>query len=224
LTDKRPITDWQLWLEHPERLLVRRIVFQVHLWLGALAAAYLLLMSISGSAIVFRNELAGNDLVEWLVRLHTNLLTRTTGRFVNGIGGGCLTLLCLTGAFIWWPGTNHWRRSLTVDWSGTFARINWDLHSALGFWLFLLVLLWGVSGIYFVFPDPFNILYSVDRVGRFANSALDWLSSLHFGRFGWFIQALWVVFGLAPAILAFTGVFICCRRMIFKKPSNPRSH
>jgi hypothetical protein len=27
--------------------------------------------------------------------------------------------------------------------------------------------------------------------------------------------------GLAPAVLAFTGVFICCRRIIFHKPSNP---
>jgi uncharacterized iron-regulated membrane protein len=52
---------------------------------------------------------------------------------------------------------------------------------------------------------------------------LSWLSGLHFGRFGWFIQTLWVFLGLAPAILSFTGVFICCRRVIFKKPSNPRS-
>jgi len=201
----------------------RRIVFQVHLWVGAVAGAYLLLMSASGSAIVFRNALAGNFLIEWLVRLHTNLLTGTTGRFVNGMGGGCLTVLCLTGAIIWWPGARHWRRSLTVDWSGHFARINWDLHSALGFWLFPFVLLWGVSGFYFAFPDPFNILYAVDPGGRFANFVLDWLSNLHFGRFGWFTQTFWVFFGLVPAILAFTGVFICCRRVILKKPSNPRS-
>jgi uncharacterized iron-regulated membrane protein len=222
-THKKGLTRWQQWLEHPERLLVRRIVFQVHLWVGAIASAYLLLMSASGSAIVFRNELAGNSLIEWLVRLHTDLLTGTTGRFVNGIGGGCLTVLCLTGAMIWWPGTRHWRRSLTVDWSGHFARITWDLHSALGFWLFPFVLLWGVSGFYFAFPDPFNVLYTVNPGGRFANFFLDWLSNLHFGRFGWFIQTLWVLFGLVPAILAFTGVFICCRRVIFKKPSNPRS-
>jgi hypothetical protein len=29
--------------------------------------------------------------------------------------------------------------------------------------------------------------------------------------------------GLVPALLAFTGVFICCRRVFYKKPSNPRS-
>jgi len=31
--------------------------------------------------------------------------------------------------------------SLTVSWRAHFARINWDLHSALGFWCFLFVLL-----------------------------------------------------------------------------------
>ena len=85
-TKTKPLTRWQQWLEHPERLLVRRIVSQLHLWLGAVAAAYLLLMSASGSAIVFHNELAGNSLIEWLVRLHTNLLTGTTGRSTAAVG------------------------------------------------------------------------------------------------------------------------------------------
>ena len=49
------------------------------------------------------------------------------------------------------------------------------------------------------------------------------LSDLHFGRFGWFMEALWTSLGLVPAVLAFTGVFICCRRVIYKKPSNPKS-
>jgi hypothetical protein len=32
---------------------------------------------------------------------------------------------------------------------------------------------------------------------------------------------VWALLGLIPTILAFTGVFICCRRVIFHKPSNP---
>ena len=97
---KGPISHWQEWLEHPEKLFIRHIFFQIHLWLGAVATAYILLMSTSGSAIVFRNELAGNPVVEWLVRFHETLLIGTAGRFVNGVGAGSLTLLCLTGAVI----------------------------------------------------------------------------------------------------------------------------
>jgi uncharacterized iron-regulated membrane protein len=220
---KRPIGHWQKWLEHPEKLFIRHIFFQVHLWLGAVATAYILLMSTSGSAIVFRNELAGNAVVEWLVRFHETLLIGTTGRFVNGVGAGSLTLLCLTGAVIWWPGIKHWRRSLAVGWGGHVARISWDAHSALGFWFFLFVLLWGISGMYFAFPEAFNFLLAFDPDDRFTNSALGWLSDLHFGRFGWFIQTIWVLLGLVPAILAFTGVFICCRRVVFNEPSNPKN-
>jgi hypothetical protein len=47
------------------------------------------------------------------------------------------------------------------------------------------------------------------------------LAELHFGRFGRLAEAVWAALGLAPAILALTGAFICCRRVIFKKPSNP---
>src|SRR5581483_1750938 len=36
--------------------------------------------------------------------LHNNLLSGRTGRIINGIGGLSVTLLCLTGIVIWWPG------------------------------------------------------------------------------------------------------------------------
>jgi uncharacterized iron-regulated membrane protein len=215
------MTAFQQWLQHPEKSRVRNAFFQIHLWVGAGAAAYILLMSISGSAIVYRNALSERFSIEWLVKLHSNLLSGSIGRLVNGIGAMCLTSLCLTGAVIWWPGIKHWRRSLTVNWRANFARINWDLHSALGLWSFLFILLWGISGIYFAFPQLFNVLYLLDPADRFTDQGLSWLSRLHFGRFGWFAEALWTLIGLAPAVLAFTGVFICCRRVIYKKPSNP---
>jgi uncharacterized iron-regulated membrane protein len=104
-----------------------------------------------------------------------------------------------------------------VSWRSNFARFTWDLHSALGFWCFLFVLLWGLSGFYFAFPDLFAALFFLDP----SDKALLWLAELHFGRFGWFSEAIWSIVGLVPAVLALTGTFICCRRVIFKKPSNP---
>jgi uncharacterized iron-regulated membrane protein len=218
------MTGWQQWLDRPEKFWLRQGLFQVHLWVGAIAGAYVIVMSVSGSVIVFRNALSERLSVEWLVDLHENWLAGSTGHWINGIGAICLTMLCLTGAVIWWPGTKHWRRSLIVDWSAHFPRINWDLHSAVGFWLFAFVAVWGVSGIYFSFPQPFNALLLLDPADRFTDEVLGWLAQLHFGRFGWFVETLWAVFGLVPGILAFTGIFICCRRVVFKKPSNPRSH
>ena len=215
------LSGWQQWLKQPQTLWLYNTLFQIHFWIGAVTGVYLALMSVTGSIIVYRNELSRWTSVEWIVKLHSNLLLGSTGRLVNGIGGICLTLLCLTGAIIWWPGVKNWRRSLTVSWGAQFPRINWDLHSALGFWSFLFVLLWGISGIYFSFPQWFAILLFLDPADRVTDQGLFWLSELHFGRFGWFTQAIWAVAGLVPAVLAFTGTFICCRRVIYKKPSNP---
>lgn len=219
---------WQQWKEHPEKVWLREAIFQIHLWIGASAGLYVVLMSTTGSLIVFRNELEKTSAliapVEWVVDLHENLLFGQNGRLVNGIGAVCVVLLCLTGAAIWWPGLAHWRRALTVNWRALFARFTWDLHSALGFWSFLFVLMWGVSGIYFTFPDAINGFFAlIDPGDHFTDPTLLWLGNLHFGRFGWFAEAVWVVIGLVPAVLALSGVFLCCRRVMFKAAS-PRPY
>jgi len=217
------MTAWQQWLQHPERSRVRHVFFQIHLSVGVGVGLYVLLMSISGSMIVHRNEVSRWFSVEWLVNLHENLLAGSTGRLVNGIGAICVTSLCLTGAIVWWPGTKFWRRSLTVSWRAPLARIMWDLHSALGFWCFVFILVWGISGIYFSVPQLFNPLFLLDPGDHFIDQGLFWITQLHFGRFGWFTETLWTLLGLVPAVLAFTGIFICCRRMIYKKPCNPNT-
>jgi uncharacterized iron-regulated membrane protein len=212
---------WQEWRQHPERVRVRQAIFYVHLCVGAGAGFYVALMSITGSMIVYRNQLLKVFPVEWVVDLHENLLIGASGRFVNGIGAISLILLCLTGAVIWWPGINHWRRALTIQWRSHYGRFSWDTHSALGFWFFLFVLMWATSGLYFVFPQPFNGLFGVlNPSDKFTDQVLNWFTLLHFGRFGGLVQALWVCLGLVPGVLAVTGVFVCCRRMIYGSPQT----
>jgi uncharacterized iron-regulated membrane protein len=215
------MTGWRRWVEHPEKSRLRNMLFQIHLIVGAIGSAYIALMSLSGSVVVWQAELYKVVPIEWLVKAHDNLLAGPTGRLINGIGGASLVSLCLTGAVIWWPGIKNWRRSLTVKWQAHLGRISWDLHSALGFWLFPFVLVWGLSAIYFGFPELVDPLFRIDRADRYTDAAFYQLSQLHFGRFGWLSEVVWSIVGLAPAALAFTGVFICCRRMIYKKPSNP---
>jgi uncharacterized iron-regulated membrane protein len=210
------VSLWQRWLHHPESLSLHRALFHIHLWMGMLASIYLLCMSVSGSALVFRNELEVSTdaqsrvfrAVEWLVDFHGNLSHGDAGRRLNGLGAVSLTLLCLSGAVIWWPGIAHWRRSLTVNWRSSFARINWDLHNVLGVWCFLFLVMWGISGIYFCFPQIFT---------PFGDQVLTWLSNLHFGRFDLWTEVLWALIGLVPAVMAFTGMFMCCHRLLIRK-------
>jgi uncharacterized iron-regulated membrane protein len=102
-----------------------------------------------------------------------NLLAGPTGRLVNGVAAILLTLLCVTGAVIWWPGIKNWRRSLTINPRANWKRINWDLHSAIGFWTFAFFFMWSFTGVYLVFPAPFDAM-----INRFAPLDYYRLSSL----------------------------------------------
>ncbi len=220
------------WLHRPQGIWLRRAMFQIHLWTGIGLGLYVLMISVTGSAIVFRNEIydhwgkpkmvpvgdvrltqdairakaqdqypgysityfweskragqateiwlekpggkqqrvfnpyTGQDIgravaypisiVAWCNDLHTNLLGGAKGRIVNGVCSIFATVLCLTGAILWWPGLAKWRRSLLVDPRANWKRLNWELHSFAGFWTFAMVFMWAFTGIYLVFPDPFQ--------------------------------------------------------------------
>ena len=51
------LTVWQRWVRQPQKIWLRRALFQVHLWSGVAVGLYILLMSITGSVLVYRNEL-----------------------------------------------------------------------------------------------------------------------------------------------------------------------
>jgi len=91
----------------------------------------------------------------WVYDLHENLLARRSGRVVNGMGAAALLLMALTGLINWWPGVKSWRRALTIDFRRRWRRVNYDLHSAIGFWTLALIVVWAVSGVYFTWPDKF---------------------------------------------------------------------
>ncbi len=48
----------QTYLHRPRRTLLRRAMFQVHLWIGFAAALYVALIGISGSILVWKHELS----------------------------------------------------------------------------------------------------------------------------------------------------------------------
>jgi uncharacterized iron-regulated membrane protein len=101
---------------------------------------------------------AEESLLRWLQLLHFNLLAGRTGRIVNGVGALFLLALCLTGTAIWWPGVRNWKRSVTVDFSRRWKRVNWDLHSATGFWTVSLLAMWALTGAYFAWPAEFRAM------------------------------------------------------------------
>jgi uncharacterized iron-regulated membrane protein len=220
------------WWRMPQRTWLRKAVFQVHLWAGIALGLYIAVVCVSGSAVVFRNDIyealsdklkvkvqgeplnygqlsqllatrypgyvlrdvkPGRDgeeasevrlsrngsqmerlvnpytgadlgpgiyrwfrLFRWLGDLHGRLLLGSDGMTINAIGGGLTAALAVTGLVIWWPGVGRWRRALIVRGGVGWKRLNFDLHSAVGFWTFALLFMWGMTGFYFVYPQVFR--------------------------------------------------------------------
>ena len=48
---------WQRWVRQPQKIWLRKALFQVHLWTGIATGLYILMISVSGSVLVYRNEL-----------------------------------------------------------------------------------------------------------------------------------------------------------------------
>jgi len=149
--------------------------------------------------------------MEWLVDLHDNLLAGQTGRVINGVGGILFTVLILTGAWIWWPGTRNVWRSMKIGKPQASRRFVRRLHNVLGVLAFALLFVWAITAIYFAFPEPFersidyfdSDLNDLERPGEWV---LLGLIQLHFGRFGGlYVRFLWAFLGLLPAVLFVTG-------------------
>ena len=48
---------WERWLRQPQRVWLRRALFQLHLWSGIVLGIYIFVMSVTGSVLVYSNEL-----------------------------------------------------------------------------------------------------------------------------------------------------------------------
>lgn len=344
---------WNRALTRPHSLWLRKAMFQIHLWTGLILGIYIVAISVSGSAIVFRNELykslwpgpklvamsgprltkdvlkqkvkqawpnysvtyvweakrpneatevwiekegvshpttkgrlfnpfTGEDLgpsrpyligvLAWMSDLHTNLLGGQTGRKINGLISILVVVLSITGLLIWWPGRGRVRRSLKIDFRAKWKRLNWDLHSVVGLWMFAFVFVWGVTGVFLVFPTPFQKavnyisplkiytpLSQVEQAPAITPAAkiirvadtnpagqtqpqpqaqrrrrarprgsngdvfLRWFYYLHFGNFGdWGWKTVWVVLGLSPVFLFFTGALMWWNRVLSREARNVR--
>jgi uncharacterized iron-regulated membrane protein len=51
------LTAWQRWVQKPQKIWLRRALFQAHLWSGIAVGLYILMISVTGSLLVYWNEL-----------------------------------------------------------------------------------------------------------------------------------------------------------------------
>lgn len=92
--------------------------------------------------------------MNWLANLHFNLLGGQKGRTINGIGALFLFLLCMTALVLWWPGRSRLRNGFKIQWHARWPRLNWDLHSVVGFWSSIPLAIEALTGAYYCFFVP----------------------------------------------------------------------
>jgi uncharacterized iron-regulated membrane protein len=160
-------------------------------------------------------------LFEQVAQFHNYLLFGSAGRTFNGWGGVILTLMSLTGMWIWWPGLRKMGRAMTVRFGSNWKRFNWDLHGAMGFWAFAFIFMWAFTSVYMIFPDPFLTVVDYfeppqdDVPVRTGDTVLEWFARIHVGRFsGLWVKIIWGAVGLAPVALFVTGVIMWWNRKI----------
>ncbi|MDP9051642.1 MAG: PepSY domain-containing protein, partial [Acidobacteriota bacterium] len=73
---------------------------------------------------------------------HTDMLLGDRGAFVMMLMAAALILLGVSGIVLWWP-----RKILSVRWGASGRRIVFDLHNAIGFYSFVFLLLFGMTGV-----------------------------------------------------------------------------
>jgi uncharacterized iron-regulated membrane protein len=101
-------------------------------------------------------------------QIHYFLLLGRSGLVVNGVGASFLLLLTLSGLILWWPGVRNWKRGLGVKVDANWKRVNFDLHSSIGFWTLAIVSIWSVSSIYFAWPKQITgLVGKVSSVATF---------------------------------------------------------
>jgi len=157
--------------------------------------------------------------IEWLTHLHDDLLMGRSGRSINGWGGVLFLVMVVSGLFIWWQGSRRWHDALLIR-RHSLRSFNWQLHSFLGFWSLILMVAWGLTGMYFAWPGLFEAF--IDFFDEDLNDLsrpdgwLLLLIDLHFGRFRGLLWAnvLWIFLGLLPAIMYITGFILWYKRVV----------
>ncbi len=51
------MTYWRRWVRQPQTVWLRKAIFQLHLWSGIGIGLYVLLVSVTGSIVVYSNEI-----------------------------------------------------------------------------------------------------------------------------------------------------------------------
>jgi uncharacterized iron-regulated membrane protein len=196
------------WLRSPQRVWLRRALFQVHLWVGNALAIYAVVIGLSGSALVFRDEI---ERAMWPAVFHVAPIERSItiqsavdqlqserpGWVVFALRdfntAGYLQLPATRAGVAQYKATGYYSGSLPYS---ELVRVTIDARTG----------------------DVLS--YGDTRKDSRGSRVEQYFTTIHFGSFGGdglagtAIKWLWVLVGIAPALLAVTGLIMYWNRKL----------
>ena len=116
--------------------------YQVRLWKGD-QLIQLFIHPHSGKVLGTLSE--QDSWMNWILRLHYQLLSGTTGLIIVGISGFFMTILGITGIALW-PGWRRLAAGFKIKWNAHPKRLNFDLHKVVGIIAAVFLVLTGFTG------------------------------------------------------------------------------
>ncbi|QDK36809.1 PepSY domain-containing protein [Bdellovibrio sp. NC01] len=107
------------------------------------------------------NEFKGQEiftetLTGFMFRFHHDLFMGPLGHTIMAVCGIIMTLLLLTGLYLWWPKNLNFKKALSWKRTKNFFQYNFEWHRFTGFYTLILMLLVTVTGVYLSRSDWFT--------------------------------------------------------------------
>lgn len=203
---------------------MKKYLRQIHLWLSLPAGIVLFIICLTGAILVFKDEILSvtgyasmreSPFLSVVMRLHRWLMddSRTLGKMVVGISTLFFIFILVSGIGIYWP--KRWKKRNFVVNSGLGCRrFIFDLHSVLGLYAAIILLICAFTGLMWSFQwyrDVVGFIFGLEL----QRGAPAWkiIKSIHFGDYaGMVSKILTSIAALIGASLPLTGYW-----MYFKK-------
>lgn len=106
-------------------------------------------------------------LTHLLIDFHYELLGGTPGKIFVCIIALLMIALAIVGLYLWWPIKGSvWKKAKALRLNGNAFQKSFSLHRFFGFWSSMVVLIWGLTGVYWSQPNwsPSFVQPSTDNI------------------------------------------------------------
>ncbi|WP_157740582.1 PepSY-associated TM helix domain-containing protein [Mucilaginibacter xinganensis] len=98
------------------------------------------------------------DFFSVVLTIHTHLMLGELGGTIIKVNVLIFFIMCISGLILWWPRQRRFfKQATTINFkTQNWKRLNWDLHSVLGFYALLILMIISLTGMFFIYDSVKN--------------------------------------------------------------------